>query len=40
MEFPGSVAIIGGGPVGALAALYFAQKSKVTLFELRKGSDW
>ena len=38
-----SVAIIGGGPVGALAALYFAKHfSKVTLYELRPGtpSPW
>lgn len=33
-----SVAVVGGGPVGALAALYFAKHfSKVTLYELRPG---
>jgi 2-polyprenyl-6-methoxyphenol hydroxylase-like FAD-dependent oxidoreductase len=33
-----TVAIVGGGPVGALAALYFAKYfSKVTLYELRAG---
>jgi kynurenine 3-monooxygenase len=35
---PQTVAIIGGGPVGALASLYFAKYfSKVTLYELRAG---
>jgi len=35
---PQTVAIIGGGPVGALASLYFAKYfSKVTLYELRPG---
>src|SRR5271170_1262301 len=35
---PQTVAIVGGGPVGALASLYFAKHfSKVTLYELRPG---
>lgn len=35
-----SIAIVGGGPVGALAALYFAKHfEKVTLYELRAGLD-
>jgi 2-polyprenyl-6-methoxyphenol hydroxylase-like FAD-dependent oxidoreductase len=33
-----TVAIVGGGPVGSLAALYFARHyAKVTLYELRPG---
>ena len=33
-----TVAIVGGGPVGALAALYFSKFfSKVALYELRPG---
>jgi thioredoxin reductase len=33
-----TVAIVGGGPVGALSALYFAKYfSKVILYELRPG---
>jgi 2-polyprenyl-6-methoxyphenol hydroxylase-like FAD-dependent oxidoreductase len=33
-----SIAIVGGGPVGALATLYFAKHfEKVTLYELRAG---
>ena len=33
-----TVAIVGGGPVGALAALYFSKRfSQVTLYELRPG---
>src|ERR1700737_4132747 len=33
-----TVAIVGGGPVGALATLYFAKYfEKVTLYELRAG---
>jgi 2-polyprenyl-6-methoxyphenol hydroxylase-like FAD-dependent oxidoreductase len=36
---PQTVAIVGGGPVGALASLYFAKYfSKVTLYELRAGA--
>jgi len=35
---PKSVAVVGGGPVGSLATLYFAKHfSKVTLYELRPG---
>ena len=35
---PKTVSIVGGGPVGALASLYFAKHfSKVTLYELRPG---
>lgn len=34
-----TVAIVGGGPVGALAALYFARYfEKVSLYELRAGA--
>ena len=34
-----TVAIVGGGPVGALAALYFARHfDKVSLYELRAGA--
>lgn len=33
-----NIAVVGGGPVGALAALYFARYfEKVTLYELRAG---
>jgi len=36
-----SIAIVGGGPVGALAALYFAKHfQKVTLYELRAGPSF
>jgi kynurenine 3-monooxygenase len=35
-----TIAIVGGGPVGSLAALYFSRLSlvQVTLYELRPGS--